>query len=124
MISIEIIVRDDRTQSLTTYDLLAWLAWPFDLLSIALDAMTEAYRLIMTGTQIVTTGGYVKSHFIPAGSTGHPHRYRNVLTTTLAPFRRVVRYEAWDDFLAAIEHRNGDETTLIAAGSTRQHRGR
>lgn len=124
MISIAIIVRDDRTQNLTTYDLLAWLSWPFDLLSIILDAVTEAYRLIMTGTQIVTTGGHVKSYCVPTGAIGHPHRYMNVLTSRFTPFRRVVRYEARADFLAAIEHRGHDETTLIAAGLIRQQRDR
>jgi len=35
-----------------------------------------------------------------------------------------VRYEARADFMAAIEHRSRDETTLIAAGSIRQQRDR
>ena len=120
MVRIEMTVRDDRAQRLTTYDLLAWLMWPFDLLFIVVDAMTEAHRLIISGSCLVTTGDYVKSYFIPAGMSGHPSRFRNMQTTTFAPFRRVVSYESRADYRHAVEHRGDDKPSLIAAGSARK----
>ena len=121
MISITITFHDDRAQSLTTYDLLAWLMWPVDLLFLVVDAMVEAHRLIISGSYIVMTGGHVKSYFIPSGASGHPSRYRDMQTTTFAPFRRVVSYESRADYRYAVEHRGGDKPSLIAAGSARKN---
>ena len=121
MVRIEMTVRDDRAQRLTTYDLLAWLMWPFDLLFIVVDAMTEAHRLIISGSYIVMSGGHVKSYFIPSGATGHPSRFRDIQTTTFTPFRRVVRYESLADYRYAVEHRGDGKHSLIAAGSARKN---
>ena len=121
MVRIEMTVHDDRAQRLTTYDLLAWLMWPFDLLFIVVDAMTEAHRLIISGSYIVMSGGHVKSYFIPSGATGHPSRFRDIQTTTFTPFRRVVSYESLADYRYAVEHRGDGKPSLIAAGSARKN---
>lgn len=121
MVRIEITVHDERAQSLTTYDLLAWLMWPFDLLFVVVDAITEVHRSVISGAYIVTTGGYVKSYSIPSGASGHPSRYRNIQTTTFAPFRRVVSYESLADYRYAVEHRGDGKPSLIAAGSARKN---
>ena len=121
MVRIEMTVHDDRAQSLTTYDLLEWLMWPFDLLLIVVNAMTEAHRSVTSGGYIVLSGGHVKSYFIPSGATGHPSRFRDIQTTTFTPFRRVVRYESLADYQYAVEHRGDGKPSLIAAGSARKN---
>ena len=117
MIRIEIAKHDDKAQEIVQYDLFAWFGWPLELIESAYRRLTEQIRLVVTGSCVVVTGGWVKERFVPTGGLNKPSSHRVLRTVKLMPYRTVTRYEDPSDYRRAIKE--GIGSTMLCCGEAR-----
>ncbi len=111
MMIITLSTYNDTTQEIIQYDILAWLSWPLELITLGYRRLVEWIKLSTTGSCVALTHEWVKERVIPIGAIGKPSCHRTLRTTILAPYRKVTRYEDRADYQQALE--NGIGSTVL-----------